>query len=70
MTELEFRKKCSLKPGQLIPTNKGLADILGIGKDPKTGEERVAIGFIADGTVVNESVESVIEKFTNLSQEV
>lgn len=67
MTEQEFRKKCKLKPNELISTNRGLADIFGIGKDPETGEEKVALGFLASGKIITESVESVIEKLAGLS---
>ena len=69
MTEQELRKKCGLKPTQLISTNKGLADILGIGKDRETGEEKVALGFLANGKIITEPVESVIKKLTNPSKE-
>lgn len=64
MTEQEFREKCGLGPKQLISTNLGLADILGVGKDPKTGEEKVALGFLANGKVITESIKSVIGKLT------
>lgn len=64
MTEKELREKCGLKNGELISTNKGLADILGVGKDPKTGEEKVALGFLANGQVITEPVTSVITKLT------
>lgn len=62
MTEEELREKCGLKPNELISTSKGLADIFGVGKDPKTGEEKVALGFLANGQIITESVTSVIAK--------
>lgn len=65
MTEQEFRERCGLKPKQLINTNKGLVDILGIGRDPKTGEEKVTLGFLATGRVINEPIEYVIGKLIN-----
>lgn len=65
MTEQEFRERCGLKTNQLINTNKGLADILGVGKDPKTGEEKVTLGFLATGRIITEPIESVIKKLIN-----
>ena len=65
MTEQELRKRCGLKPNQLISTNKGLVDILGVGRDPKTDEEKVVLGFLATGRVVTEPINSVIKKLTN-----
>ena len=68
MTEQELREKCGLKPNALIPTNKGLVDILGIGKDPKTGEEKVTLGFLISGKIITEPIISVIEKITKTGQ--
>jgi len=68
MTEQEFREKCGLEPNALISTNKGLVDILGIGKDPKTGEEKVTLGFLISGKIITEPIISVIEKITKTGQ--
>ncbi len=65
MAEEEFRKEYGLSQGELISTSNGLADIFGVGKDPTTGEEMVALGFLAGGRVINEPVKSVIEKLKN-----
>jgi len=58
MTEEELREKCGLRKGQLIDTNIGLLDILGV-KD-----NTVVLGVLANENIIRESVESVIEKVT------
>jgi len=58
MTEEELREKCGLRKGQLIDTNIGLLDILGV-KD-----NTVVLGVLANRNIIRESVESVIEKVT------
>ena len=54
--ETQLRKECGLKPGELINTNLGLIDILGV----KDG--MVTLGKLAGGEPFTESVESVIAK--------
>ena len=56
MTEEQLREECGLKPGELINTNLGLIDILGV----KDG--MVTLGKLAGGEPFTESVESVIAK--------
>ena len=58
MTEEELREKCGMKKGELIDTNIGLLDILGVRGDI------ALIGVLATGKIIEESVESVITKVT------
>jgi len=58
MTEEELREKCGMKKGELIDTNIGLLDILGVRGDT------ALIGVLATGKIIEESVESVITKVT------
>lgn len=56
MKEIELRKKCGLKDGELINTNLGYLDILSIKNDI------VTLGILATGQTFQESAESIILK--------
>lgn len=57
MTEAELREKCNLGPGELINTNLGLLDLMGL-----NGKGEAVLGMLATGEIVTESVNSVIKK--------
>jgi len=62
MTEEELREKCGLRKGQLIESNLGLIDIL------EVRDNTAILGVLANGKIIRESVESVIEKLTILNK--
>lgn len=60
MTEKELREKCGLEENGLIDTNLGLLDILLVKDDV------VFLGVLANGKIIEESVESVVAKMTSI----
>jgi len=62
LMEKELREKCGLKDGEFINTNLGLLDILGIGRDKRDGKDKVALGVLATGKIIYETVDSVLKK--------
>ena len=58
MTKTELLQKCGMVDGQLIQSNLGFIDILGV-KDSV-----VTLGILATGSVFTESAESVISKLS------
>lgn len=58
MTEKELRKICGLKDDELINTNRGALDIFGVKND------YVSYGFLAEGAVLIETVDSFLEKIS------
>ncbi|MFW9872252.1 MAG: hypothetical protein ACFFG0_04045 [Candidatus Thorarchaeota archaeon] len=57
MTEEELRKKCGLKPRELLDTNLGFLEILNVRNDI------VTLGVLETGQYLQDSCKSVIKKY-------
>ena len=60
MTEAELREECNLKPHELISTNLGMLDLMGV-----NDKNEAILGIVATGKIIREPVKSVIAKLKN-----
>jgi hypothetical protein len=63
MTEAELREECNLGPHELIDTNIGALDLMGV-----NDKDEAILGIVATGKVITEPVKSFITKMKNFRE--
>jgi hypothetical protein len=64
MTETELREECNLGPCELISTNLGVLDLMGV-----NDKNEAILGVVATGKIIREPVKSVIAKLKNFKEQ-